>query len=482
MSNIHTFDWKAYIENYADLQNAGINTKGKAYCHWIKFGKQEGRTFKRIIREIDRDFQNKTIISQQQLFNDEMLNLIYTNIFNNLIDKNLFDRYINIHNKESFLVTIINSEKNIGKLKIGLDITPIDHRDYAIRGVGSVVRNYVDILSKNSYVDLRFLSRDTYNSNFDIIHFTCPPVLNDIWDDDKFRQMRFIRDECLKKQNSKIYVITIYDLIPHIFKDQYKPSKIYYDFMDLLDKMHLIIAISKSTKNDLINIFKISEDKIYVIYPPLRSDITNIISSQNLTSDIVLKKYGITKKFILYTGGPDFRKNIGGTIKGYSIAKKSGIDIQLVIVCKMSKGIQNMYKDLIDESFIMNDIIFTDFVPNDELGILYKCAFATIFVSLYEGFGMPIIESINYKIPVIVSNTSSMNELTELSSNNLLVADPYNVESIYNAIKYVFTMDKEEYDDYINNAYEILPLFKNDIIGMELINAYKYSLIKNNIV
>jgi len=184
----------------------------------------------------------------------------------------------------------------------------------------------------------------------------------------------------------------------------------------------------------------------------------------------------------LYTGGADFRKNIDKTIQGYAYAKNIlKVDTQLVVVCAGGTTLQNMYCDLIKKSGLsLNDVIFTNFIPDSELNVLYNNAHVTIFVSLYEGFGMPIIESINCKVPVIVSNTSSMLELFDLSSQSLFIADPYSVADIARAINDAFNIDKNKYNMYINKSFEILPLFSNRMIQTELKNAYRYALIKKS--
>lgn len=426
------------------------------------------------------------IISQIKAFdnsNFDIVDYLYNNIYSKIIDKNLLNKYITIHNKKPLLNTIINSKSNTINLKIGIDTTPTYHKDYMNRGVGFLVKNYIDVLSKISDINLVPLSENSCNDSFDVIHFTCPPATNDSDNNDIQKKIKFIREQCIKTRCSKVYIITIYDLIPHIFTDIYKPSKIYYEFMDLLQQMDLIITISNSTKNDLIKIFNLTEDKIYIIYPPLRNNFFQINNDdKNIQASITLKKYRIVKKFILYTGGIDFRKNIINTIQGYAFAKNSyNIDTQLVIVAAIDKKTQNYYSNFINELKLQqDDIIFTNYVSDLELNILCNSAYVNIYISLYEGFGMPIIESINCNIPIIISNTSSMIELFDLSSNNLLTVDPYNIESIANMIKYVFNIDRNTCSLLSNNSRNILPLFSDDMIKIELANAYKYALIKYN--
>jgi glycosyltransferase involved in cell wall biosynthesis len=406
--------------------------------------------------------------SGTKLFTEgNILNDIYENIFSGTIDRDIFGKYVDISKRKQLLRTVNNSVYKMGQnLKVGIDMKALHHKEYMSRSIGRLVKKYIEVLSESTYVDLIPLSKANCNDEFDIVHFTSPPTVNDNLDSDVYKEMRFIRDECLKRRRSKIYIATVYDLIPHNFKEIYKPTKIYYDYISQLKQMDIIIAVSNSTKNDLMNSFGIPEENIYVVYPALR-DI--FCTSKFITDESVLLKYKITKKFLVCTSGVDFRENMEGTIKGFIMAKENGIDAQLVVVCEPCGN-------LVKES--SSDVIFAHGISDYEISVLYSRAYASIYVPLHEGFGIPIIESISCKVPAIVSNTSSMIELYELSGNNLILSNPYSVEDIANAIKYVFTMDGVRYNNLVNNAYRISQLFNADLINKELLNVYKYCLIK----
>lgn len=423
-------------------------------------------------------------------YSDEIISCIRSyekniyNVYNCNIPKRILKKYVIMHNKKDFLKIINKCCLNKTKLKVGFDTTPINHPSYANRGIGYLIKSYIDILSNIPYIDLIPLTKDNCHESFDIIHFTCPPLINDTQNNSIYEEIDLIRNECLKNKNSKVFIISIYDIIPHIFNSVYKPSKVYYDFMNMLNQMDLIIAISNSTKKDLIQEFKLPENKIYVIYPSSEKNVHHIIDKSDMDNTI-LSKYKIIKKYIIYVAGIDFRKNIDRTIQGFALAKTLyNIDAQLVIVCAINKTSKEFYSKFVcNLKLSENDVIFTDFVPDDELKVLYYKASVSIFSSMYEGFGMPIIESISNRIPTIVSNTSSMNELFELSSGGLSKIDPYSIESISNAIKYYLSMDTTQLNYHITKSYEILPLFSNEMVKNELQNAYKYAWNKkiNNI-
>ena len=213
-------------------------------------------------------------------------------------------------------------------------------------------------------------------------------------------------------------VVTLYDLIPLIYKEEYLSDiytkNWYYRVIKLFYEADLILAISEATKEDAINILGIPEDKII--------NISGAIDNKKFfkIEDITLKKYqrvldkfDITQPFIMYTGGIDFRKNINKSIEAFSqIDKELFNNYQYVIVCKINHEEREKFKKLIKNLNIpKNKIIFTGFVSDDDLNKLYNLAKLFIFPSIYEGFGLPILEAMSCGRAVIGSNTSSIPEI-----------------------------------------------------------------------
>ena len=204
-----------------------------------------------------------------------------------------------------------------------------------------------------------------------------------------------------------------------------------------------IIAVSNSTKKDLIDLYHIDADKIEVIYSGIAIKEVENESSSKIKE--VKLKYNLPENFILYFGTIEPRKNLVGLIKAFEFLKsnfsdKNIKDIKLVIAGE--KGW--LYKDVFDTAFFSkykNDIIFTGFVEENDKPIFYKLAKLFVYPSFFEGFGFPPLEAMSAKVPVIASNTSS---LPEVIKDGAILVDPYDINEIALAMKMVLCDKKLE--------------------------------------
>lgn len=193
-----------------------------------------------------------------------------------------------------------------------------------------------------------------------------------------------------------------------------------------------VITISNSSKNDIIKYYKVDEDKVRVVYLGLKN-----LSMNESEKD--LKEFGVNKKFILFVGTLQPRKNITRLIGAFSKLPEDLKDnYQLVVIGK--KGW--LYEDILNAPAkygVINDVLFLDYVSDEDLPLFYKRADVFVLPSLYEGFGLPILEAMRYACPVITSNVSS---LPEAGGDAALYIDPENVENIEQEIEKVLTDKK----------------------------------------
>jgi len=228
-------------------------------------------------------------------------------------------------------------------------------------------------------------------------------------------------------------IVTIHDLkylkYPHFFKDfsKIKTKYLEYTMKKGAEKADIIIAISESTKKDIINLLGIEKDKIRVIYEASNLGMYSRKNDDILNSDI-LKKYSIQKPYFLYVGEKRPHKNIEGLIEAFAIFKEKydRWNTYLVIAGKRYSGYQDYVKKA--ENLGMIDyLIFTGFIPDKHLKSIYSEAEVLLFVSFYEGFGIPILEALECGLPVITSNISSM---PEVAGDAALLVDPHNIQEI----------------------------------------------------
>lgn len=240
-------------------------------------------------------------------------------------------------------------------------------------------------------------------------------------------------------------IVTIYDM-GHIAisKDLSFIKRIYAKLL-MYTSTHFyddIFTISKFSKSEIMKYERISEKKISIQYCGI-----NLENYMNIDIDIniVRKKYNLPLKYFLYVGNVKPHKNINRLIDAYAIFNKN-IDssIKLVIVGKKDglltgiKGLEEkLYKYKLDK-----DIIFTGFVEDKELPLLYKSAEAFLFPSLYEGFGIPPLEAMAVGCPVVVSRVAS---LPEIYGDSVLYVDPYNINDIFNGMSKIINKDIKNY-------------------------------------
>ncbi len=185
-----------------------------------------------------------------------------------------------------------------------------------------------------------------------------------------------------------------------------------------------VITVSKSTKEDIVNILGVSSYKIEVIYEACDSCYRVV---PGLT-DFVIKKYGIRLPFLLFVGEISPHKNLSRLLKALKQVKYK--DYYLIIVGKNYLDYKEPFK-LVENLGIQDRVRFLKVALKEDLVYIYNAATVFILPSLYEGFGIPVLEAMACGTPVITSNVFS---LPEVAGNSALLIDPYDVESMTDAI------------------------------------------------
>ncbi len=225
-------------------------------------------------------------------------------------------------------------------------------------------------------------------------------------------------------------VISIMDLAYLYYPEMFKKSDLYqlrswtsYS----ANKAKKILTISDSTRFDIIKQYKTPSEKVITIYPGIKP--VDDSELQTNTMEILKNKYGITGHYVLFVGTLQPRKNIARLIKAFSeiiLHPKVYSDTQLVIIGK--KGW--LYQEILQKPKnlgIESRVKFLDFINDKELELFYKNAICFVLPSLYEGFGLPILEAMQHGCPVVTSNISS---LPEAGGDAALYVDPKNIDDI----------------------------------------------------
>ncbi|MBN1145366.1 MAG: glycosyltransferase family 4 protein [Bacteroidales bacterium] len=266
-------------------------------------------------------------------------------------------------------------------------------------------------------------------------------------------------------------VVTIHDLIflrlPHMYRliDRYIYEKRYRYSCETADR---VVAVSRQTADDIVEFFNISPDKIDVVYqgcnPMFNTEVPLI------EKEILRMKYMLPKSFILYVGTIEERKNLLTLIKAMHYGK---IDIPLVVIGKPTPYL-NKIIEFIERHSLIN-IIFCDIVQNQDLPGLYQLADLFVYPSIFEGFGIPILEALYSRVPVITSRSSSM---TEVGGDHTLYIDPNNVEEMAAAIKKVL-YNRDLQEQMISEGYRYARNFDPDKVAANMIQVYQ-KVLKND--
>jgi glycosyltransferase involved in cell wall biosynthesis len=273
----------------------------------------------------------------------------------------------------------------------------------------------------------------------------------------------------LKKYNIKS-VVTIHDLIFKILPETYPLiDRNIYDFKFrkaclLADK---VIAISNSTKTDIINFYGINPDKIEVVYQSCSPLFYEPIEHQE--SNSLTEQYKLPNHYILSVGSIEKRKNLKLIIEAYQHLDPDH-QVPLVVIGR-GKTYKKEVLDLIASNELEKKVIWiTNLKDNKALRAIYQKATALVYPSFYEGFGLPIVEAMLSKTPVITSNVSS---LPEAGGPNSLYINPSSSEELADAITQVLTNSElvikmiEEGFKYANQ------MFSPNRVSKQLINCYE---------
>lgn len=265
-------------------------------------------------------------------------------------------------------------------------------------------------------------------------------------------------------------IVTIHDLTFYLFPEKFTVTKrlLFKYMLPLFIKISdKIIAVSNNTKKDILKFFKISERKVIVTFEsyPEYYTYNNDSNDQN-----ILTKYGIGSKYLLFVGMIEPRKNILSILKSF---KEIDSDLELDLVIAGKKGWYykeiELYLEKLLRIGIKNKIIFTGYVSEPELKYLYQNAFIFIYPSIYEGFGIPPLQAMACKVPVITSNLSS---LPEVVGDAAIMVNPYDINKISEAIKTLY-IDFDKRSELVNKGVIQAKKFSLENFAKNTIDVYK---------
>lgn len=345
-------------------------------------------------------------------------------------------------------------------MKVAIDISPLQ-TGHKVRGVGFYLSHLKDALvkcfSENEY--LFFVDRKELSGDIDLIHYP--------YFDPFFVSLPII--ERYKR------VVTVHDLTPLVFPDHF-PAGIRGNISWQVQKLnlrnsHAIITDSHASSNDVMKYTGIDKKKIQSVYLAAGEEFTRITNHESRIKEL-RKKYGLPEKFVMYVGDVTWNKNLPRLVKAI---KQTNIPLVMVGKSLVQKDFDRMNpwnRDLITvqkETEGDRNFIKLGFVPDEDLVALYNMAICLVFPSLYEGFGLPVLEAMQSGCPVITTKEGS---LAEVAGDAALLVDAYSQESISAGIRKVFN-DKELQKKLATRGLEQAKKFSWKKTAAETIAVYR---------
>ena len=343
--------------------------------------------------------------------------------------------------------------------KIALDVSSLNPLSLA-RGIGIYAQRLAETLPRvdktNEYI---LATSPNQLKGADLIHYP--------YFDFFFHTLR------LKKHTKRI--VTIHDLIPLVFPDQFKPGirgKLKFKLqLRTLRQVDAIITDSQSSQRDIVKYLKIKKDKIDVVYLGVGQEFKPIKSKENL--EATSQKYHLDKPFILYIGDVNYNKNLPILLEAFSKLKDKSIN--LVMASKAFRRNQipevKIIERKITELNLRNRVKQITNLPADsatDLIHLYNLAQVYVQPSLYEGFGLPVIEAMACGTPVVATKVAS---LPEVYGNAAIVAEP-TVNSLAQGFEKALALAPGHKQNLIKRGFQQAAKFTWEKTARETIKVY----------
>jgi glycosyltransferase involved in cell wall biosynthesis len=306
-------------------------------------------------------------------------------------------------------------------LKVAIDSGPLGSGD-SVRGIGVYTKELIKAFGKQHNKKVKVFPVDPNKVNlsgYDIVHFT------------SFKPFS-ISLPFFKPKDTK-FVITIYDLIPFIYPRHYPPGvrgslNFLINSYLIRKNVDAIITISETSKKDICRFLGINPQKVYVIYLAPRP-VFREMENGNWKKE-AMKRYGIPDRFALYVGDVNYNKNIPVLLEASRLAK-----IPLIICGKQASEIEKLNLNHAELKHLKNldwtGVLRLGFVSDKDLVSIYNLASVYIQPSLYEGFGLPVLEAVSCGTPLVAAKTQA---LVEILGDGVDYVDPHDPKAIAKSI------------------------------------------------
>lgn len=220
----------------------------------------------------------------------------------------------------------------------------------------------------------------------------------------------------LARRPDKQLIVTLYDLIPHLFPGDYLADPVsharYTARLEALRRADSVLAISATTATDAVEHVGVAESRVHLVGTGVSAHFRPPVSKQACLAQAQLRFPSLREGYLLVTGAGDPRKNQRGLLDAYSrLPGEMRANHQLVIVGRLNEPELRTLQLLAAQRRILDRVIFTGYISDDELLLLYQVCDLFVFPSHYEGFGLPVVEALASGAAVIAADSSSLREI-----------------------------------------------------------------------
>jgi glycosyltransferase involved in cell wall biosynthesis len=235
----------------------------------------------------------------------------------------------------------------------------------------------------------------------------------------------------------------------------------------------LIITLSENSRRDIVAELGVSADKVRTIYPA-----ANVLLTKNRvkTAAEVEARYNLRGRVILSVAASHPHKNLRRLVEAYEILRrKYSVDHQLMLVGLKGRD-HPVLLELIGKLSFQEEVILTGWVPAEHLSALYAKADVLVFPSLYEGFGLPVLEAMEHGVPVVTANVPS---LSEAAGDATMAVDPHDAKAIAAAIHRVL-VDPAFRERLVAKGYEHARMFSWEQAARQTLAVYEQAVSRSN--
>ena len=377
-----------------------------------------------------------------------------------------------------------------GNMKIAFDVSPMidSHKS----GVGYCTYGFVKTMVSqydNSYI-LNYINKPKYKKNLNTLIVGKKVKINSFCFKNSVYKVAstflpipygaFFKDSADITHFFNYYlppgvngkkIVTVHDMTYKRFPEtvRFKTKQMLnLNLKKSLKRADIILTVSEFSKSEIITYFPEVKDKIRVVYNGVDLDVFKPLLDENIKISIA-KKYNLPERYMLYLGTLEPRKNLERLIDSYYLLLKEFDNVPKLVLAGGKGWLYDSIFDKVSTLWLEDKIIFTGYVAEKDVAPLISGAEVFLFPSMYEGFGMPVIEAMACGVPVLTSNVSS---LPEVAGDAAVLVDPFSVEDIKNKLKLLLI--DEALRKRLNKAgLKRAKRFSWDVVTKDLYEIYK---------